>query len=113
VDLDSIIFLDKGFSAHIAPDAETGIPKGYKKDIRDQIYALGRMFIEAFDDLIRADVSLREKLAGIFLNNYEKNINQNKIKVLKLDSDKVKKVVADFAKKMITDNQRVSPVKLV
>ena len=45
VDLDSIIFLDKGFSAHITPDYQMGIPKGYKKDIRDQIYALGKMFI--------------------------------------------------------------------
>lgn len=112
VDLDSIIFLDKGFSAHIAPDVETGIPKGYKKDIRDQIYALGKMLIKAFDDLIKFDSSLREKLTKVFVDSYEKNIDPEKMKALKLNPEKVKRVVADFAKKMITYNQSVSPVKL-
>jgi len=82
VDLDSIIFLDKGFSAHITPDDQMGIPKGYKKDIRDQIYALGKMFIKAFDELIKVDISLREKLTKVFVDSYEKNIDPEKMKAL-------------------------------
>ncbi|OGF25282.1 hypothetical protein A2303_03125 [Candidatus Falkowbacteria bacterium RIFOXYB2_FULL_47_14] len=112
VDLDSIIFLNKGFSAHITPDAASGIPKGFKKDIRDQIYALGKMFANAFDGLIRVDGSLREKLTAAFLDNYGKNINSEKIGLLKIDPDKVKKVVAEFAGDMIARNRSVAPIKL-
>ena len=112
VDLDSIIFLNKGFSAHITPDAASGIPKGFKKDICDQIYALGKMFANAFDGLIRVDGSLREKLTAAFLDNYGKNINSEKIGLLKIDPDKVKKVVAEFAGDMIARNRSVAPIKL-
>lgn len=113
VDLDSVIFLDKGFSAHITPDVESGIPKGYKKDIRDQIYALGKMFINAFEGMISVNNSLREKLLVVFLDNYEKNLNLEKIKTLNLNLMSVKKVVKDFADEMIGHNRSISPVKLV
>jgi hypothetical protein len=113
VDLDSIIFLDKGYSAHITPDTESGIPKGYKKDIRDQIYALGKMFANAFEGMIAIDNSLRERLTAAFLDSYEKNFDLGKIKSLQLDPMAIKKVVKDFASEMISRNRSVSPVKLL
>jgi hypothetical protein len=112
-DLDSIIFFDKGFSAHITPDGESGIPKGYKKDIRDQIYVLGRMFTNAFEGLIAVDTSLRERLAVAFLDNYEKKLDLEKINSLKLNPVAIQKVVKDMASEMICCNRSVSPVKLV
>jgi hypothetical protein len=113
VDLDSIIFLDKGFSAHITPDAETEVPKGYKKDIRDQIYALGKMFIEAFGDMVEIDKNLRERLTVVFQESYDKNIDKEKLKKLKVNPEKVMQVVSDYSKEMIKFNRRVAPVKLM
>lgn len=112
-DLDSIVFLDKGFSAHITPDPETGIPKGYKKDIRDQIYAVGLMFLRGFSDLIKIDDGPRESLCAKFMESYEDAINNQKLKEKKLKPKQIKKTVSFFANEMIRKNKRIAPVKLM
>ena len=113
VDLDSLIHLtgDKLIlSPLITPDMESGLPKGYVKDARDEIYAL-KMLLKSFEEIL----TIREEERNIFLTRYMKSYlsvsDRKKLEKLKIDAEILKKIVSDFAEKMILKNESARRLK--
>jgi len=115
VDLDSIISLTGkklAISPLIANVPEKGIPKGYIKDTRDEIYALGIMFLKGFRDFIEIGQSEREKLHQAFLKAYQKKLNLYKLENIGVNASNLLEEVKELSAKMILNNQSVSPIKM-
>ncbi|MEI7426026.1 MAG: hypothetical protein WCK16_03835 [Candidatus Moraniibacteriota bacterium] len=115
VDLDSIISLN-GKKLFLSPliinDPEWKIPKGIIKDTRDEIYALGKMFLGGMCDLLSITKEDRQEFYRIFVENYKSKLDVSAFRKNQIDSVLTISMVDEFAQKMILDNQTVSPIKV-
>ena len=114
VDLDSLMTINeetKEYSVMAENDPERGVPGGYVKDTRDEIYALSIMFLKAFRGLANFMRDDRVKLQKHYLDSYLSSLDNEELKRRKVDSEKLRALVQEFSQKMIAEAQIVSPIK--